>query len=272
MIGIIGFGRFGKLLSRYLSKDFKVFVYNRSCKETAIRDAGAQPVSFEQACRQRIIILCIPISLMRQTLKNIVPHLRREALIMDVCSVKVYPVQWMREILPDTVSILPTHPMFGPDSAAESLLDRKIVLCRERVSDPQYQRIVSYLRSKGLIVIETTPEDHDRQIALSLGLTHFIGRGLEEFGAKELIIDTEGYKRLLHILGVVTHDTWQLFEDMHHYNPYAEENRKAFITAMKTIEEKLSLSSNHKDDASFQKGRCNGWSPLENDLGPEGGD
>lgn len=96
-----------------------------------------------------------------------------------------------------------------------------------------------YLIGKGLNVIEATPEEHDRQIAVSLALTHFIGRGLDEFGAKELTIDTEGYKRLLHILGVVTHDTWQLFRDMYRYNPYAREERLAFMAALKRLEEKL---------------------------------
>ena len=52
-------------------------------------------------------------------------------------------------------------------------------------------------------------------------------------------IDTEGYKRLMHILGVVSHDTWQLFEDMHAYNPYAREKREAFIAAMTDIHERL---------------------------------
>ena len=46
--------------------------------------------------------------------------LKENAVIVDVCSVKEYPVQWMRELLPANVSILATHPMFGPDSAADS--------------------------------------------------------------------------------------------------------------------------------------------------------
>jgi prephenate dehydrogenase len=70
-------------------------------------------------------------------------------------------------------------------------------------------------------------------------LTHFIGRSLARFGARPLEIDTEGYKRLIHILGVVEHDTWQLFVDMHRYNPYAAENRKAFMAAMDEINEFL---------------------------------
>jgi prephenate dehydrogenase len=89
------------------------------------------------------------------------------------------------------------------------------------------------------MVIQATADEHDEKIAVSLSLTHFIGRSLSAFGATDLDIDTEGYKRLMHILGVVSHDTWQLFEDMHAYNPYARQKRQAFIDAMIGIHERL---------------------------------
>lgn len=239
MIGILGFGRFGALMAKYLTKDFEVKVWNRSDKSKAIRAAGGIPVSIGEACREKIVILAVPISTMENTLTRIAPLLNPGSVVVDVCSVKVVPVQWMAERLPEGVAILGTHPMFGPDSAAHSLKDRKIVLCPVRIEDRRVEAIRRYLSSKGLIVIETTPEDHDRQIAVSLSLTHFIGRSLAEFGAGDLLIDTEGYKRLLYTLGVVTHDTWQLFEDMHRFNPYAEGTRDRFITAMDTIDKKL---------------------------------
>jgi prephenate dehydrogenase len=238
-IGIIGFGRFGALTAHYLSRDFPVFVFTRSDKTEAIKACGARPVSFETACDQQIVILCMPISAMRETLRQVTPLLRENALVVDVCSVKVYPVKWMRELLPDTVSILPTHPMFGPDSAAESLKDRKIVICPERIDKVLYKKIKKWLADQGLVVIEATAKAHDKKIAVSLSLTHFIGRSLSAFGARDLDIDTEGYQRLMHILGVVSHDTWQLFEDMHTYNPYAKQNRQAFIDAMTNIHERL---------------------------------
>jgi prephenate dehydrogenase len=145
----------------------------------------------------------------------------------------------MKKSLPETVSILATHPIFGPDSAADSLKGRKIFLSPIRIEKKQYQKIKTYLTSKELVLIESTPEDHDEQIAISLALTHFIGRSLSEFGAARLNIDSEGYKRLLHILDVVEHDTWQLFYDMHRYNPYAKEKRAAFMRAMQKIDERL---------------------------------
>jgi prephenate dehydrogenase len=238
-IGIIGFGRFGRLAARYLAKDFPVVVHTRSDKSEAIAGCGARPASFEAACGQKIVILCMPISAMQDTLRQVAPLLGEGTVVVDVCSVKVYPVQWMRELLPAGVSILPTHPMFGPDSAADSLQGRKIVLCPERIDGNRYEKIKSWLKRQGLVVIEATAREHDEKIAVSLSLTHFIGRTLSAFGASDLDIDTEGYKRLMHILGVVGNDSWQLFEDMHRYNPYAKQKRQAFIDAMTDIHERL---------------------------------
>ena len=235
MIGIVGFGRFGALAARYLSRDFPVWVYDKGQKGKRIEAAGARGASLEAVCQQRLLLLCVPISAMQQQLRTVAPLLGAKTIVADVCSVKTLPVQWMKSLLPSTAQLLPTHPMFGPDSAAETLAGGKIVLCRERIEARRFDRIRVWLEAQGLEVIETTPADHDRQIAVSLSLTHFIGRSLSAFGAKKQVIDTEGYKRLMHILGVVENDSWQLFVDMHCYNPYAREQRLAFINAMQAI-------------------------------------
>ncbi|MDL2269759.1 prephenate dehydrogenase/arogenate dehydrogenase family protein [Desulfosarcina sp. OttesenSCG-928-G17] len=238
-IGIIGFGRFGKLATRHLAMDFDVKVATLQNDAAAISACGATPASMETVCGQDMVILCVPISTLREVLTRITPFLKPGAIVADVCSVKVFPVRWMQEILPPYVSILPTHPMFGPDSAADSLVGRKIVLCPDRIDEDRFLHIRKWLEEKGLVVIRATAEDHDEKIAVSLSLTHFIGRSLSAFGARELDIDTEGYKRLMHILGVVSHDTWQLFEDMHRYNPCAKPARQKFIDAMTGIHERL---------------------------------
>jgi len=239
MIGIVGFGRFGALAARYLAADCRVVVYSGSQPASVIEATGASKTSLEEVCRQPFIILCVPISAMRRTLQTIAPLVSPETVVIDVCSVKLNPIAWMQDLLPPGIAILGTHPMFGPDSAADSLLGRKIVLCNVSTPEGTYPKIFSYLVEKGLDVIEATPEEHDRQIAVSLSLTHFIGRSLAEFGAGILPIDTEGYKRLRYTLEVVEHDTWQLFRDMHHYNPFASEIRKDFMAAMGRIDDKL---------------------------------
>ncbi|MFC1742498.1 prephenate dehydrogenase/arogenate dehydrogenase family protein [Candidatus Riflebacteria bacterium] len=239
MIGIIGSGRFGKLAIKYLKEDAEVFVFDKLDCKKEITSMGVKPATLRKVCQQQIIILCVPISNLESLLKKIKNQLRKNALLVDVCSVKEYPVKLMQKYLPENIQILGTHPMFGPDSALYTLSRRKIVLCRVRVNRGTYLRAKSYLRQKKLRIIETTPLEHDRQIADSLILTHFIGRGLIKYGALKHDIETMGYKRLLRILDTVEHDTWQLFEDMNKYNRFAETMRHNFLQSLQKIDEKL---------------------------------
>jgi prephenate dehydrogenase len=238
-IGIIGFGRFSQLMIRYLADDFVVTVYDRQHRDKAIRQLGGHAGTLAETCARDLVIPAVPISVMKSILEKISPLLKPATMVVDVCSVKTYPVKWMIELLPADVAILATHPMFGPDSAADTLAGQKIILCPQRIDSNRYDCIRDYLKSRQLVVIKATPEAHDRQMAASLALTHFIGRSLAEYGAKPLEIDTEGYKRLLHTLETVTHDTWELFIDMHKYNPFAREVRDRFRTAVERIDAQL---------------------------------
>jgi prephenate dehydrogenase len=238
-IGVVGFGRFGRLMVGCLAADHAVRVHDPAAAAGDVTSIGAEPVPFETAARCRVLILAVPISGLRDALARARPHLTAASLVVDVCSVKEHPVRWMQELLPADVAILGSHPMFGPDSAADSLQGRKIVLCPVRIAPPRYAAIRDYLIAKGLVVIEASPSEHDRQIAVSLALTHFIGRSLAAMGAAPQGIDTEGYRRLLRILEVVENDTWQLFVDMNRYNPYAQEVRREFMKAMQTMAGRL---------------------------------
>jgi prephenate dehydrogenase len=238
-IGIIGFGRLGRLLTQYLAQDFHVHVYDVQMDAEAVKQKGAIPASLAEAAGQSIVIPLVPMSAFEALLKEIAPLVQSEALIIDVCSVKTLPVEWMQKHLPASVSILGTHPMFGPDSASDTLFGAKLVLCPVRMPEARYQEIKIYLHKHGIKTIETTPEEHDRQISRSLFLAHFLGRTLLEFGAEPLDIDTKGYRRLMKILLTVENDSVQLFEDMYHFNPFAAETRAQFMQALDTVNERL---------------------------------
>jgi prephenate dehydrogenase len=91
----------------------------------------------------------------------------------------------------------------------------------------------------GLKVVKTTPEQHDREAARSLALVHFIGRGLDRLKLKPQPVTTLGYERLLKVNETVTNDTWQLFRDMHRYNPYAKKARQKLLKALAGLDKSL---------------------------------
>ena len=147
---------------------------------------NANPATLSQACTQTTVVLAVRTPEIKNTLNNIKNLLKNDSVVIDVCSVKEYPVKLMKNILPKNVQILATHPMFGPDTAHGSLEGRKIVLCRVRIDNKSYLQIKRFLESKQLSVIEATPKQHDREIAKSLVLTHFIGRALFDMKASSL--------------------------------------------------------------------------------------
>ena len=239
-IGLIGFGRLGKLIAKNLAQDADLFIYDLENYEEEIRSINATPCSLEEACSCPIIIPFVPMSALEDLLSQMSSIINKDALVIDVCSVKSEPVRWMLEKLPTTVSILGTHPMFGPDSAKNTLFGSKIVVCPVRIDEAPLKDIISYLETHGLKVIQSSAEEHDKQIAHSLLLTHFLGRTLMDFGAESLPIDTKGYRRLMKILETVENDSWQLFADMNKYNPYAESTRADFITSLMNVNKKVS--------------------------------
>ena len=109
-IGVIGFGRFGRLTTRYLASDFEVVVASRSADPTAVAQLGARLGTLAEACAGSIVVPCVPISRMEGVLAAMAPLLGTETLVADVCSVKQYPVEWMKAILPAATPYWPPIP------------------------------------------------------------------------------------------------------------------------------------------------------------------
>jgi chorismate mutase/prephenate dehydrogenase len=96
------------------------------------------------------------------------PHVREDALLMDVTSVKQAPLDAMLEATRG--SVLGTHPMFGP--RVHTLQGQRVVLCRGR-GDAWADWVARALAARGLVVTECTADAHDRAMAIVQVLNHF---------------------------------------------------------------------------------------------------
>ncbi len=234
-LGIIGFGRMGQLLVRHLRSDFKIKVSDKFLTHNQILDSGYTPGTNTEVAKLDIVIICVPVRYFEKLIIEIKDHVKRGALVLDMCSVKDYPKKIMLKHLSDDISLLGTHPMFGPDSAKFSVEGKKIILTPIRVSSIILDQVKSYLNQKKLNIIIASSKDHDFQMGQSLLLTHIIGRALIEFGAKNVEIDTDGYIQLMKILKTVQNDSIELYEDMNHYNKYAQEIRNHFKLSLEKV-------------------------------------
>ncbi len=230
-VGILGLGRFGKMVYRYLKPVAEIRVYDRDPGVTAGLPEAAE---FERVASSDIVILSVPISEMESACKAMLPHIRKGQILVDTCSVKTKPLDMMQKMFPPDVRILGTHPLFGPDSGKDGIAGFKIVVCPVRIEEDEYQAAVSLLQDLDLVVVEATPEEHDRQIAQTQAIFHLIAQAMKDLGWGVKAISTPGPDTFYRLVKTVQQDTSQLFQDMAKENPFAAEYRRKF---MKTLEE-----------------------------------
>ena len=157
---------------------------------------------------------------------------------MDVASVKLATAIAMEQFLPDNVEILATHPMFGPQSAADGLAGHRIVLCPVRTRRLESAR--DFLEGKlGLDVHVCDPETHDREIAQTQALAQFVGRALAQMGKSDSPVRTPGYNRFREVAETVGDDTWELFSAIQNLNPYAAKMRAELLGHLEELQRRL---------------------------------
>ena len=236
--GLLGMGAFGRLAATHLARHRPVLAHDPRCAPDAIRTTGARPASFEDACRAPFVVLAVPVQALPGVLAAAAPCLGEGAVVADVASVKALPVAWMLERLPPHIQVVGTHPLFGPQTAAEQhgIAGEPIALCRARIDDASYARIRSFLADTlGLSVVELTPDDHDRQMARVQVLTHLIGHAARELALPELPTGTLAYRRLLQMMHNTERDSDELFAAIQRLNPHAAAVRAEFLEALARV-------------------------------------
>jgi prephenate dehydrogenase len=232
-VSIIGYGRFGAMLHALLSKGFEVDVYDKK----QINSSDVNEVSLKDALKNETIFIAVPIRDFESLIHEIKNDIQGNKTVIDVCSVKVFPKNVMTQNLSAEIDIIATHPLFGPDS----LKDSGSVMTMESVRDSygRFEFWKNYFDSQNITIEEISAEEHDMMAARSQGLTHFVGRVIDDFGTDQTRIDTEGYKALHKLVNQTCNDSWELFEDIQSYNPYTQKMVSELSESFKKINEIL---------------------------------
>ncbi len=255
--GIIGYGRFGQLWAKTLANFGEVLVFDTKFfdkKNIPEAESGIRFVSMSEAAQTDILFLAVPVADFEKLCKGLSSQLSSQTIVVDTCAVKVYPAKIMTDALLKSQPYAATHPLFGPDSVARlGLAGCKLVFCPLNLTDTQRTELLNLFVELKLVVIETTPDDHDRQMARSQALVHFFGRALADLHLESQEISTPDYESLLRINSLVNNDTWQLFFDMQTYNPYTPFMRLILRQSLADLDEKIRQAGENKtpDEGSF---------------------
>jgi len=173
-----GMGKvFGEFFKRY---GFKITLHARNLEKLE-NVAHEFDVNYESSLEESvkdadIILVSIPITSTVSMIQKIAPLLKKNALLIDITSIKSTVVNTMKKIIKTyPINCLSLHPMFGP-----GIKDMKnyVMIVLKVGGTEKYDNLVDELITlfelNGLIITETTPEIHDRRIALTLGVPHML--------------------------------------------------------------------------------------------------
>ncbi len=229
-VGIVGYGSFGGFLEKLIRR----FAPAVSIKinSSRFKPDGAKFFSLEEVAQCDAVILAVPIAVFEETVQKLLPHLGAHTTIIDVATVKMHTVEILKRVAAGKKYIA-THPMFGPESYDKKggdVAGFRVVVTDSTLQAPERAVLVEFLKQCGFDVVSMTAEDHDKHLAETLFLTHFVGQTVSRGGFDRTAIDTVSFGYLMDAVESVKHDT-ALFKDVYRFNPFCEEVLKRFESA-----------------------------------------
>ena len=214
-------------------------------------DTELTPVAASQAAD--VVIVSVPIRETRAVIEHVGPHVRQHALLMDVTSIKADP---MAAMLSSTeASVLGTHPMFGP--GVHSYQGQRLVICPGRGETwLDWARLM--FSARGLVITETTPEEHDAMMAIVQVLHHFktqaLGLALSRLGVTledTLRFTSPAYLLETYVTGRHFAQSPELYGPIEMLNPDSQRVVRAFQSAATALADILAEGDQEAFDGVF---------------------
>lgn len=238
---IVGFGTFGQVLHQLFSTIpwIRITVYSRNPKSIS----GITYVSLEELTQTDVVIPCVPIHAFHSVVQTLVPYLRPDAILLDVCSVKVYPSQLLLTLAPATWKLVACHPMFGPSAIATqgSAQNFPVVLWNLRATEQSYLLVQRLWQQTGVRLTEMPPEEHDALAARSQAVAQLMGKLCSLLELTPTPLDTPWFRKLLELKSVVERNSPELFLDIQAFNPFAAPMRADLLRELIQLEDDIQM-------------------------------
>jgi len=233
-VGIVGHGNFGAfvhvLLKRFApSMTVRVFEPKKKADKNVF-------FSLSDVAACDVVILAVPISTFESVVEKILPYLGDETILVDVSTVKSYPLKVLKRLAKGRRYIA-THPMWGPESYKKRNGDVsgfRIVIAGHTLPESSIAVFCKTLEQIGFKILRMNAEIHDKNLAETLFLTHFVGQIVTKAGFVRTDIDTVSFGYLMDAVESVRADR-ALFRDVYQYNPYCKKVLKKFGIAERSV-------------------------------------
>ena len=237
-VGIVGYGNFGKFvheLGQRFFPDVKYRIHSR-------RSEADNQTFFDlkTTAQSDVVILCDGISEYEERFLAVLEHALPSTIFVDVATVKKHTSEICHKYCSGH-RFISTHPMFGPESYKKHKKDVdgfRIVVTDYALKNDNYQMLKEQFSDLGFNIIEMTADEHDKRLAETLFLTHYLGQSILQAGFSRTEIDTLSFQFLMDAVESVKDDK-KLFADVYAFNPYCKAVAERLHDAQETVFEEL---------------------------------
>jgi prephenate dehydrogenase len=204
-----------------------------------------ESASLEEVASCDVVVLAVPFSSLERAIHSVRDHLSPSSVVMDVVSTKQLATELLQSNLPEGVSILATHPLFGPPSMTHVEQGQHLVVTLAR--GERAEQLVEFLAHEfGLDVFRLDPAKHDESMAYMQALPFFIARALVRLDILDLkdreALALPSFEKLATIAAIEQHHTQEMFDTSQRSNPHAAAVRRRFLDILEEINAELSDS------------------------------
>ena len=128
-----------------------------------------------------LVILCVPVGAMGDTMEKITPYLSKSAIVTDVGSVKESVILEVQKKLPKGVFFVPAHPLAGtensgPSAGFASLFENRwcILTPSKNVPIEIIKKVKFFWEELGSNVVEMDAKHHDLVLSVTSQAPHLI--------------------------------------------------------------------------------------------------
>ena len=207
----------------------------------------------DAAAAADVVVISVPIRDTRAVIEELGPLVRKDALLMDVTSIKTDPMEAM--LASTEASVVGTHPMFGP--GVNTYQGQRVVICPGR-GEAWLDWARQMLTARGLVITETTPAEHDSMMAIVQVLHHFktqvLGLALSRTGApleETLRFTSPAYLLETYVTGRHFAQSSDLYGPIEMLNPDSKQVVEGFRKAATDLAEILAAGDQEAFDQVF---------------------
>ncbi len=233
---ILGAGKMGVWFAKFCKENGeKVVLADRNQEKlvTLGKELGVETSHFVGAVKAAdLIMICVSISSFEEVVKIIAPSIRPGQTILDICSIKDYPVKVMHENIKNGL-ILGTHPVFGPGS--KGVKHKTFILTPTNVKEREFaEKYKKWLEKVEARVFVMSPKKHDELMSIVLGLPHFLG-----LVACDTLLDQEDYSETKKVAGTTYRLLFTLAEATALETPDLYANLQTKLPELQKIEDQF---------------------------------